>query len=152
MGRKIFAVLFVLTAITAPVGANDDGLALQLIFEAGRVEAPDEKATLYRRTADECGDTPLAQEALWRLSQLYVDGFDEPKMKEAVSCLEEFTGKYPHSEWLSNVEMTLLGYYESEKLWKKFVSLGQKILEDKNMPKKYKDEIATRVHAARAKN
>ncbi|MCL1940866.1 MAG: tetratricopeptide repeat protein [Synergistaceae bacterium] len=128
-------------------------LAKRIFFEIRHVEDPAEKAKLYRKAADECAGTELAQEALWRLSQLYLSGFDEPDVNQAIACLERFVKTYPDSEWRSHAEFSLLGLYENEKLWGKAVALCEKLMEENpDMPRRMKEELQRRFKAAKGKN
>lgn len=131
--------------------ADKDDLAVTLLYSAARAEKPEEKAAFFKQTADECAGTPFAPEALWRLSQLYVDGFDEPDIKNAAKALERFCSEYPQSEWLFNVQMTLLGYYENLKDWKNYTALSGKILENKSVPQNLRDDIARKHTEAKKK-
>ena len=126
-------------------------LAKQIFFEIRYVEDPTEKAKLYRKAAEECSGNEFAQEALWKLSQHYVDGFDEPNVKEAIGCLEYFIMMYPDSEWRSNIEFSLLGLYENEKLWTKATTLCEKLItENQNMPNRLKEELLRRHKIAKS--
>ena len=132
--------------------SEKEDLANQIFYEIRNVEKPEEKAVLYRKVVDECPGAELAQEALWRLSQLYLDDFDEPNVKEAIGCLELFIKSYPDSDWRPHVEFSLLWLYESEKLWEKMTGLYEKIVsENPNMPSRLKEELLTRYNAAKAK-
>ena len=125
--------------------SEKEELAKQIFFEIRQVEDPAEKAMLYRKAAEECSGTESAQEALWKLSQLYLDGFDEPNVKEAIGCLEYFIKIYPDSEWRSHVEFSLLGLYENEKLWTKAATLCDKLIaENPNLPNRLKEELLKR--------
>ena len=131
--------------------SGKEELARQIFFEIRYVEDPAEKAALYRKAAEECSGTEFAQEALWKLSQHYVDGFDEPNIKEAIGCLEYFIKMYPNSEWRSHVEFSLLGLYENEKLWVKAASLCEKLIaENSNMPNSLKEELLRRYKRAKS--
>jgi hypothetical protein len=139
-------------AVTSLDNSDKEELAKQIFFELRHVEKPAEKAMLYRKVVDECSGIELAQEALWKLSRLYLDDFDEPNVKEAIGCLEQFIKLYPYSEWRSHVEFSLLGLYESEKSWRKVVSLCEKIMnEDKNIPVRLREELLRRSKAAKEK-
>ena len=127
-------------------------LANQIFFEIRYVDEPEEKAVLYRKVADECRGIEHAQDALWRLSQLYLNDFDVPNVKEAIGCLEQFIQLYPNSDWRSHVEFSLLGLYENEKLWEKVITLCEKIIkDDSNMPSRIKEGLTERYMAAKLK-
>lgn len=139
------------TAVSLDYSGKEE-LAKQILFEIRHVDDVAEKAGLYRKIADECSGTEFAQEALWKLSQLYLDDFDEPNVKESISCLERFIKSYPDSGWRSHVEFNLLGLYENEKSWKKVVVLCEKLMaENPNMPNRVKEELMKRYKAAKAK-
>ncbi|MCL1875180.1 MAG: hypothetical protein FWF87_02840 [Synergistaceae bacterium] len=138
-----------ITAIS-PNNSDKEEFAKQMFFEIRHVENPAEKAVLYRKITDECSGIALAQEALWKLSELYLNDFDEPNIKESIGCLENFLELFPDSEWRSHVEISLLGLYENEKAWNKVVILCEKILkEDSNMPRNLKEELIKRQNTAK---
>jgi|GEM_PF-2107014 len=140
------------SSIVSAGNSEKEDLANHIFYEIRNVEKPEEKAVLYRKVADECPGTELAQEALWRLSQLYLDDFDEPNVKEAINCLERFIKSYPDSDWRSHVEFSLLWLYEGEKLWDKMTGLCEKIIsENPNMPGRLKEELMRRYNAAKSK-
>ena len=133
------------SAATNLENSRKEELAKQIFFEIRHVEDPAEKAMLYRRIADECSGTEPAQEALWRLSKVYLDDFDEPNVKDAIASLERFIRTYPGSEWRSHVEFSLLGLYENEKLWEKAAGLCEKLIaENPDMPSRLKQELLKR--------
>lgn len=142
-----FSLILAYSAVSAANESADKGqdkqeLALHLLYEAARTEIPTEKAALFTKIADECNGTEYAPEALWRLSILYVEGFDEPDIPNAVKALERFMSEYPGSEWAFNVQMRLLGYYESQKDWAKYDALRTKVLESNNIPQEIRDELS----------
>ena len=156
---SVVMISFILFAASgaefSPAGQDPEKeeLAKRIFFEIRQTEEPGEKAKLYRKAADECAGTELAQEALWRLSQLYLSGFDEPDVKEAIGCLERFIKMYPDSEWRSHAEFSLLGLYEYEKLWGRAAALCEKLMtEDPDMPRRMKEELQRRLKAAKGKN
>jgi len=127
-------------------------LANQIFFEIRHVDDPAEKAILYRKVADECRGIEHAEEALWILSQLYLNDFEVPNVKEAIACLEQFIKLYPNSEWRSHVEFSLLGLYENEEFWEKVIVLCEKIIkDDSNMPSRIKEGLTERYMAAKVK-
>lgn len=139
--------------VMSPKDLEKEELAKQIFFEIKQVDNPAEKAVLYRKITDECSGIALAQEALWRLSELYLNDFDEPNVKESIGCLEKFIKLYPDSEWRYHVEFSLLGLYENEESWDKVVRLTEKILkEDSNMPRNLKEELIRRQKTAKNKN
>jgi tetratricopeptide (TPR) repeat protein len=131
--------------------SKKEDLAKHIFFEIRFVDDPAKKAELYKRIADECSGTEFAQEALWRLSQLYLNDFDEPNIKEAINSLERFINSYPKSDWRAHVEFSLIGLYENAKMWKKVIGLCEKVIkENPNMPSKLKEELLRRHKAAKA--
>ncbi|GHV33705.1 hypothetical protein FACS1894187_02720 [Synergistales bacterium] len=127
IGKFISAIfVFILSAsvlsfaaFAEALGVDEQrALALSLRFSVSHIssdaasETAKEKESLYMRIIEECPDTPEAEEAYWELSDLYLDGFDEPKEKEAKAILERFLKKYDAGElsaspWVMHVKSRL---------------------------------------------
>jgi outer membrane protein assembly factor BamD (BamD/ComL family) len=82
--------------------------ALDIRLALSRAADAAEKEKLCLRLINECPETEDAEEAHWALSNLYLDGFDEPKEDEARKVLEQFLARYPSSLWAPHVESRLL--------------------------------------------
>ncbi|MDR1049265.1 MAG: hypothetical protein LBL51_05870 [Synergistaceae bacterium] len=85
-------------------------LANALLLNIARLPADagaEEKETLYLRVIEECPETESAQEVHWALSNLYLDGFGEPREEDAKKILEQFLARYPSSRWAVHVQSRL---------------------------------------------
>jgi outer membrane protein assembly factor BamD (BamD/ComL family) len=116
-GRKTFLFVFLFLfsfLILLPCCAAASGesaqrdAALEICLALSRAADAAEKEKLYLRLIEECPETEDAEEAYWALSNLYLDGFDEPKEDEARKVLEQFLARYPSSLWAPHVKSRLL--------------------------------------------
>ncbi|MDR2529238.1 MAG: hypothetical protein LBD04_09525 [Synergistaceae bacterium] len=124
--RRFFLLfpLFPLCALTflcwgpffAPVWSEEPGpleqqeaMAAEYLFRLARMsgDEPEERERLYLGLTEDCPGTEAAQEAHWALSNLYLDGFDDPKEDKAREILEQFLKRYPSSQWVDHVESRL---------------------------------------------
>ncbi|GHS97060.1 hypothetical protein AGMMS50276_16480 [Synergistales bacterium] len=109
----IFLAIYLFSFAEAADYADQKALALSLRFSVSRLptdssdDVAKEKEALYLRIINECPDTSEAEEAYWELSNLYLDGFDEPKEKEAVAVLERFLKELSDSPWALHVNSRL---------------------------------------------
>jgi hypothetical protein len=117
-GRKasfLFVFLFsflILLPRCAVAASGEDAqrrdTALEIRLALSRTADAAEKEKLCLRLIEECPETEDAEEAHWALSNLYLDGFDEPKEDEARKILEQFLARYPSSLWAPHVKSRLL--------------------------------------------
>ena len=70
-----------------------------------------ERESLYQEILESCPATKEAEEALWALSNLYLDAFPEPKEQAAQEVLELFLDRYPDSAWGLQVRGRLILLY-----------------------------------------
>ena len=70
-----------------------------------------ERESLYQEILESCPATKEAEEALWALSNLYLDAFPEPKEQAAQEVLELFLDRYPDSAWGLHVRSRLILLY-----------------------------------------
>ncbi len=66
---------------------------------------------IYTQIIESCPDTRWAQEAYWRLSNLYKFAYDSPKNQEIVELLEQFLKRYPDSSGAPQVRNRLIVTY-----------------------------------------
>ena len=117
--KKFFLAGIVLTAsvlLGAPVALavpaepeRQGPLALEYLLRLARTPANDAEARekIYLALIDECPNTEEAETAYWALSNLYLDGFDEPREDKAREILKQFLERYPSSQWRQHVENRL---------------------------------------------
>lgn len=67
---------------------------------------------IYSEIIRRCPEAPQAQEAYWRLSNLYLNAYGEPQNKEIIKLLEEFMNRYPDSKGIPNIRRRLIMAYE----------------------------------------
>ena len=127
MTRRNFFLLFLFCALTllcetlfsAPAWSGEpdpeelerqEALASEYLFQLARTPADEsgERERFYLLLTEECPDTQAAQEAHWALSNLYLDGFDDPKEDKAQEILKQFLERYPSSQWAEHVKSRLL--------------------------------------------
>jgi hypothetical protein len=78
---------------------------------------------LYQEVMQRCPDTIQAETSYWRLSNLYVMGYEPPKLNEAVELLEQFLKRYPKSDGAPQVKERLVSLYERTEKWCKAAGL-----------------------------
>ena len=82
--------------------------ALEIRLALSQTADAETKEKLYLRLIEECPHTEDAEEAHWTLSNLYLDGFGEPREDDARNILERFLARYPSSLWAPHAESRLL--------------------------------------------
>ncbi len=97
---------------------------------------------LYLRLIAEAPDTPEAEEAHWRLTNLYMRGFDPARDAEAAALLEQYRQRYPGSAMLdqrfamfstpglSLVDARLLYLYDETEAWDKAAAFYKELIPD----------------------
>lgn len=110
--------LFLCVLLTPAQGAGSSSeeqeqRALELRLAVSRLseDRARERESLYYEIADSCPETEAAEEALWALSSLYLDAFDEPREQSAREVLELFLSRYPDSKWGIQVRSRLVLLY-----------------------------------------
>jgi tetratricopeptide (TPR) repeat protein len=84
--------------------------------------------SLYDRILTECPDAKRAPEALWRLSNLYLLAYDEPKFPQVALSLERLLRRYPSSPFVPDARKRLLSAYEEMGHFEKTLPLYEAIL------------------------
>lgn len=130
---------------SAEASSQQEILALEYRLRLARTSAEDAEGreALYLGMIEECPDTEAAQEALWNLAALYLDGFDDPQEKKAQEVLEYFLNKYPESDWVPQVENRLIWLYEGTDNTERLLQLYEKILQ-RDMPLSLRLPLALR--------
>lgn len=109
---------------------EQERLAKQLFTEMSKADNYDTDLfiRLYARVIKECPDTEKAQEAYWRLTNLYLQAFDPPQYEKIVSLLEEAVKKYPNTPATPHYKQRLLRAYEETRQWQRAVTLYEEAL------------------------
>ena len=106
--------------VTLPV-AEQDALASRLFKEMAEAEKWDLDTFIadYKTVIVKCPDTPQAEMACWRLSNLYLTADQEPNHEGVIETLEHFTTKYPGNILYGEAKERLLISYKAILDWKK---------------------------------
>lgn len=83
---------------------------------------------LHRQVIDQCPDAKLAQESLWRLSNLYLITVDPPDHQKIIELMEQIITKYPDSPLIPDAKNRLLIAYEQTGNFKKAVAIYEDML------------------------
>lgn len=67
---------------------------------------------LHRLVIDQCPDTERAQESVWRLSNLYLVGYDKPDHPKVIELMRYLIERYPDSPLVPHAKQRLLRSYE----------------------------------------
>jgi len=132
-------------ASARPGGAADAGTAAaqdpqalaKALFEQIRQADTYDLTTierLYLEVMEKCPETDQAQESYWRLSNLYLQAYDDPKYPEARALLERFLARYPDSEGVPLVKRRLAFVYEEMKDWPKTVEIYSELFAAPEVP------------------
>ncbi|NLL36925.1 MAG: hypothetical protein GX256_05320 [Fretibacterium sp.] len=115
IGAGCLLSLVVAAPVPAELPEEGEWRALELLQQISRTPDSDVEAReeLYLTLVRENSDPLAAQEALWALSELYLDDFEEPREDEAREMLELFLERYPSSHWRFQVKSRLVALYQS---------------------------------------
>ena len=132
-----FALFMILpAALAAGEGLSErERLGLELQVELNRLGSsgdPMEREALLRRMTDECQGTEAAEGAYWSLSDLYLDAFPDPRVKEACEVLELFLKQYPGSPWAGQAKCRLLALYDGKDT--RAAQIKRELLADGGLP------------------
>ena len=86
--------------------------------------------SLHKEIIARCPDTVQARISHWRLSNLYLVGFDKPDFLAIIELLESFMEKYPDSKLIPQVQNRLFRAYRETGASEKILSILKKILEN----------------------
>ncbi|MCX8026666.1 MAG: tetratricopeptide repeat protein [Thermodesulfovibrionales bacterium] len=131
---------------------EQEKLAKELFTQMSKADKNDTDVfiRLYTRVINECPDTEKAQEAYWRLSNLYLQAFDKPDYEKIASLLEEAVRRYPNTPATPHYKQRLLRAYEETKQWKKAVGLYEEALKTNPEILSDPDNAATMISYAEA--
>lgn len=130
-------LLFFLGAVLTPAsGAEELSLAeqgqrareLRLLLSRLPEDRVQERESLYYEIVKSCPETEAAEEALWALSNLYLDAFPEPREPMAQEVLELFLAHYPDSRWGLQVRSRLILLYSGTQKRRRAAELCQELL------------------------
>ncbi|KIX14035.1 hypothetical protein X474_10885 [Dethiosulfatarculus sandiegensis] len=89
---------------------------------------------IYTEIIERCPDTSWAQDAYWRLSNLYKFAYSSPKNREIVELLEQFLKRYPDSSGAPQVRRRLIVTYEDLGDYCKASNLSARALAGREYP------------------
>lgn len=110
--------------------------------------AYEEIERLYLRVINECPDTDEAEEAYFRLSNLYRMGFDPPQYDRLRQLLESFLDRYPDSPGRAEMEERLLRAYENSGQWTQAIAIYERFVPE--LPADYPYLLVTYLDYANA--
>ena len=88
----------------------------------------EERESLYHEIVESCPATEEAEEALWALSNIYLDAFPEPQEQTAQEVLELFLDRYPDSAWGLQVRGRLILLYSGTEKRERAAELCRELL------------------------
>ena len=97
------AALSAKAALTPPE-QQELAAALFKVMANAKTDDPKFYEERYRIVMEKCPETDRAHESYWRLTNLYLRAYDEPKHAEIVTLLEQFLARYTASTVLSMVK------------------------------------------------
>ncbi|MBI3037818.1 hypothetical protein HYY75_02025 [bacterium] len=109
--------------------AEQEKLALKLydeMFHADKWEF-DIFVKAHKEVIEKCPDVELAQESCWRLSNLYLQGYDEPDYDGIIEVLGHLIKNYPNSPFLPDAKNRLLNAFQSTGRSDKVVELYEEL-------------------------
>ncbi|MFO7876409.1 MAG: ankyrin repeat domain-containing protein [Desulfovermiculus sp.] len=124
--------------------AEQEVLARDLFTRIGALKDYDLEGMeeLYLQVIAQAPETRLAHESYWRLSNMYMQAFSQPRNKEAITLLEKYLQRYPNSFVLDEqfalfatpglpvVQKRLVHLYAQEEMWEKAGDLYAQLIPD----------------------
>ena len=104
------------------------GLEIRLAISRLSETQVEERESLYQEIVESCPATREAEEALWALSNIYLDAFPEPKEQAAQEVLELFLDRYPDSVWGLHVRSRLILLYSGTEKRERAAELCRELL------------------------
>ena len=137
MMRKIFACVILILVCTFGYALAADIVSLEREAQVLRVnlrsaESASEKEMILRKIIDTCKGTEEAEAAYWDLADLYLDGFENEKRREAAEMLELCLRTYPNSNRSTMTKCRLIDLYDAKN--KRRAELINQLKNDKNVP------------------
>ena len=124
-------ILSVPPALGAEPGSEEQkwrALEIRLAISRLSETQVEERESLYQEIVESCPATREAEEALWALSNLYLDAFPEPKEQSAQEVLELFLDRYPDSVWGLHVRSRLILLYSGTEKRERAAELCRELL------------------------
>jgi len=87
---------------------------------------------LHREVITKCPDTKWAQESCWKMSNLFLMGYGEPKYPELIEVLEHLITKYPDCILVPDAKNRLVTAYRADGQHQKIVTIYEDVF--KNNP------------------
>ena len=112
-GVSYFLCVLLASGAEAALGAAEQeqrALEIRLAIVRLLEDQVKEREALYREIVKSCPKTEAAEEALWALSNLYLDAFPEPQEQTAQEVLELLLARYPDSRWGLQVRSRLISF------------------------------------------
>ena len=148
-GAPLFFACLLVSAPVAeavPEVVEQEQRALEIRLAISRLveDQVKERETLYDEIVKSCPKTEAAEEALWALSNLYLDAFPEPQERKAQEALELLLKRYPDSIWGIQVRSRLVLLYSETEHRKRAAELCRELLEQRaeELPASYRPFLA----------
>ena len=137
MTRKIFACVITILLCTCGYAFAADIVSLEREAQILRVnlrsaESASEKEMILRKIIDTCKGTEEAEAAYWDLADLYLDGFENERRREATEMLELCLRTYPNSNRAAMIKCRLVNLYDAKN--KRRSELINQLRNDKSLP------------------
>lgn len=140
-GKKFWGTFFcglvlILGGLRTPARGAEPGSeeqrrrALEIRLAISRLSETqvEERESLYHEIVESCPATEEAEEALWALSNIYLDAFPEPQEQTAQEVLELFLDRYPDSAWGLQVRGRLILLYSGTEKRERAAELCRELL------------------------
>lgn len=140
-GKKFWGTFFcglvlILGGLRTPARGAEPGSeeqrrrALEIRLAISRLSETqvEERESLYHEIVESCPATEEAEEALWALSNIYLDAFPEPQEQTAREVLELFLDRYPDSAWGLQVRGRLILLYSGTEKRERAAELCRELL------------------------
>ena len=130
-GVSCFLSVLLASGAEAALGAAEqEQRALEIRLAIARLpeDQVKEREALYREIVKSCPKTEAAEEALWALSNLYLDAFPEPREQTAQEVLELLLARYPDSRWGLQVRSRLVLLYSGTERRRRAAELCRELL------------------------
>ncbi len=114
-------------ATLTPPEQQELATALFKVMANAKTDDPKFYEERYRIVMEKCPETDRAHESYWRLTNLYLRAYDEPKHAEIVKLLEQFLARYTASTVVSMVKYPdeVLKFSPLRSLHQSYEELGQ---------------------------
>ena len=135
-GTFFFGLVLILGGLRTPARGAEPGSeeqrrrAMEIRLAISRLSETqvEERESLYHEIVESCPATEEAEEALWALSNIYLDAFPEPQEQTAQEVLELFLDRYPDSAWGLQVRGRLILLYSGTEKRERAAELCRELL------------------------